>query len=109
MANKRAPNRRTPNRRGQTRPVRGARLETRLTESQKALIERAAAYQGRSVSDFVTSTLSSAAKAVIEEHEIIRLNAEESRRFVELLLNPPKASAALKAAADQWRRTVESR
>lgn len=89
--------------------VRSARLEARITASQKAMIERAAAYQGRSVSDFVTSTLSSAAKAVIEEHEIIRLNAEESRRFAELLLTPPEPNAALKAAARQWRRTVESR
>lgn len=102
-------NKRRPTRSNKSRSARVARLETRLTESQKALIERAAAYQGRSVSDFVTSTLSFAAKAVVEEHEIIRLNPEESRRFVELLLNPPKPNTALKSAAKQWRRTVDSR
>jgi uncharacterized protein (DUF1778 family) len=88
---------------------RSARLEARVTKDQKTLIERAAAYQGRSVSDFVVGALADAAKTVVEEHELIRLNPAESRRFVELLLNPPEPNAALKAAARKWRRTVTSR
>ena len=88
--------------------ARTARLETRVTAGQKALIERAAAYQGRSVSDFVVSTLASAAQAVIQDHEVVRIDSEESRAFVELLLNPPEPNTALQAAARKWRRTVVS-
>lgn len=106
MATKRVKARRGPKPR--TRQTRVARLETRMTKTQKALIERAAAYEGRSVSDFVVSTLAAAAKTVVQEHEVIRLNPEESRRFVELLLNPPEPNAALREAARTHRRIVVS-
>jgi len=88
---------------------RSARLEARITQSQKTLIERAAAYEGRTVSDFVVSKLASAAEAVIQEHEIIRLNRAQSRAFVEALLNPPAPNAALRKAARRHQRVVESR
>jgi uncharacterized protein (DUF1778 family) len=88
---------------------RRARLEARITEAQKALIERAAAYEGRTVSDFVVSTLASAAETVINDHEIIRLNAAQSLAFVKALLNPPAPNAALRRAARKYLRTVESR
>jgi uncharacterized protein (DUF1778 family) len=91
------------------KPSRVARLETRITKSQKALIERAAAYEGRTVTDFVVSTLYSAAKTVIEEHEVIRLNPEQSLAFVKKLLNPPPPNAALRRAARLHRQTVVSR
>jgi uncharacterized protein (DUF1778 family) len=73
------------------------------------LIERAAAYAGRTLTDFVVSTLASAAQAVVQEHEVIRLNPKESRAFVENLLNPPAPNAALRKAARIYRRTVDSR
>jgi uncharacterized protein (DUF1778 family) len=85
-----------------------ARLEARITAEQKALVERAAAYQGRSVSDFVVTTVQEAAKAVIQEHEVLRLNASQSRAFVESLLNPPEPTAALQQAAEEYRQDVVS-
>src|SRR5207244_2468878 len=88
---------------------RSARLETRISEAQKALIERAAAYQGRTLTDFVVDTLASAAEAVVHEHEVIRLNKAQSRVFVELLLNPPAPNAVLQKAARRHRRSVASR
>jgi uncharacterized protein (DUF1778 family) len=87
---------------------RSARLEARITQSQKALIERAAAYEGRTVSDFVVSKLASAAEAVIQGHEIIRLNEAQSRTFVESLLNPPAPNATLRKAARRHKRLVDS-
>lgn len=87
---------------------RGARLEVRITTAQKTLIERAAAYQGRTVTDFVVSAIVSAAEAVIHEHEVIRLNAVESRQFVEALLHPPAPNAALRRAVRKYRKMVAS-
>jgi uncharacterized protein (DUF1778 family) len=89
--------------------TKNARLEARITPEQKELIERAAAYQGRTVSDFVVDTVQDAAKAVIHEHEVLRLNGSQSRAFVELLLDPPEPNEALERAAKQWREDVISR
>lgn len=86
-----------------------ARLEARVTAEQKELIERAAAYEGRSVSDFVVATLQQAAKNVVQEHELLRLNGAQSRAIVEALLNPPEPNEDLQQAADEYRHDVTSR
>ena len=86
-----------------------ARLEARITREQKELLERAAAYRGRTLSDFVVSTVQEAAKAVVQEHDLLRLNRSQSRSFVEALLNPPEPNAALQRAADVYRQDVVSR
>ena len=86
-----------------------ARLEARITLEQKDLVERAAAYQGRTVSDFVVNTVQDAAKAVIQEHEVLRLSGSQSRAFVETLLSPPEPNEALEQAAEQYREDVISR
>jgi uncharacterized protein (DUF1778 family) len=84
-------------------------LEARITADHKALIERAAAYEPRTLSDFVVGTVQDAAKSVIREHEIFRLNPSQSRAFVELLLNPPEPNEALQRAAEEYHRRVVSR
>ena len=93
---------------GQPSAAKNARLEARITAEQKELIERAAAYEGRSVSDFVVATVQQAAKAVVQEHELLRLNEAQSRALVETLLSPPEPNEALQEAADQYRENVKS-
>lgn len=85
-----------------------ARLEARLTVEQKALIERAAAYEGRTVSEFVVQSAQQAAKTVIQEHEVIQLSRSQTDAFVELLLHPPKPNKALRKALRDYRRNVVS-
>src|SRR5260221_2992192 len=63
--------------------VRAERLEARITRVQKALFQRAAELQGRSLTDFVISSTHAAAVRTIEEMQIIRLSAEDSRIFAE--------------------------
>ena len=89
--------------------AKNARLEARITAEQKELIERAAGYLGRSVSDFVVATVQEAARAVIQEHELLRLNESQSREFIETLLNPPEPNESLQQAADEYRQDVFSR
>ena len=91
------------------RATRSARLEARITADQKALIERAAAYEGRSVSDFVVQSVQEAAKTVVRDHEMLRLNRRQSEAFVKILLDPPEPNAALREAAEQYRRDVGRR
>jgi uncharacterized protein (DUF1778 family) len=79
---------------------RTARLEARIAPEALALVKRAAELEGRSVSDFVVAAAQEAAHRAIEEAGIIRLSAEDQRRFVELLLNPPEPAPALRRAKE---------
>jgi uncharacterized protein (DUF1778 family) len=88
------------------RTARTARLEARITAEQKALIERAAAYEGRSVSDFVVQSVQAAAKSVVGDYETLRLNRRQSEAFVKVLLDPPEPNQALREAAKKYRREV---
>lgn len=92
-----------------TDEIKMARIETRISAEKKELIERAAAYQGRSVSEFVVANAEQAARAVIEEHEQIKLSQAQSRALVELLLKPAKPNKQLRDAAARHRKEVTSR
>lgn len=66
------------------------RIAARVTDEQYALFQRVAALQGRSLTDFVVSTLQEKAMQTVESLEIIRLNAAESRKLAEALLGPAR-------------------
>jgi uncharacterized protein (DUF1778 family) len=83
--------------------ARGARLEARISNEQKALFQQAAMLSTRTLSEFVVASAQEAATRIIEAHETIRLEREDQIRFVEALLNPPKPSARLQQAALQYR------
>jgi uncharacterized protein (DUF1778 family) len=85
-----------------TTKVRDERLEARVSRDQKALFQRAAELQGRTLTDFVIASVHDAAVRVIEEAEMIRLNAADGRAFAEALLNPREPNARLKAAAQRY-------
>lgn len=74
-----------------------ARVEFRVPQRQKELIEDAAQLQGVSVSDFLAAIASREALKVIQDHSAILLTREQSARFVEALLSPPEPTAALRA------------
>jgi len=85
------------------------RLEARISQRQKSLIEKAAAYEGRSVSEFVIQSAQLAAEEVVRRHEVWELDAEQSRAFVAALLKPRKPNKRLTDAARDHRRTVKAR
>lgn len=86
-----------------------ARLQARVSPEQKELIERAAAYTGRTVSDFVVSTLEQAAMKIVDQYKRVPLNQTQSRTLVKLLLSPQKPNRKLKLAVKEYRQRVESR
>jgi uncharacterized protein (DUF1778 family) len=75
------------------------RIEARIAPKALELIKRAAAARGSSLSDFVVAAARDAAARELDEQNIIRLSAQQQRKFVALLLNPPKPNKALKRAA----------
>lgn len=86
--------------------TRSARLETRVTADQKQLIERAAAIQGRSVTDFVLSSVQDAARRAIEEHQRLDLSVRDSEAFVEALLRPKPVNARLRDTVRRYRQAT---
>ena len=88
-------------------PIRDQRLEARVTQDQKRLIERAAQLRGTSVTDFVVAQIQEAAAATIRDFETLQLRDEARELFVHTLLNPPEPNAVAKAAMAQHRRRVK--
>ena len=82
------------------------RLEARVTRVQKELFQRAADIQGRTLTDFVISSVAEAAKQVIQEYEIMILSVQDREVFVEALLNPPEPSDKLRAAASRYKQNM---
>lgn len=74
------------------------RIEARLTAEQKDMLSYAAAITGRSLTDFVLESAQASALRAIEERNLIRLTAENQRRFAEAILKPVEPNDALKAA-----------
>jgi len=85
------------------------RLEARLTPEQKALLQQAAALEGTSLTDFVMRSAQRAAEQVIRDHVVLTLAASESQSFVAALLDPPAPNAALRAAAEHYKRVTARR
>ena len=79
-----------------TTKARDERLEARVSRDQKALFQRAAELQGRTLTDFMIASVHDAAVRVIEEtRETIRLSAADSRAFAEAL---PSSAGAERSA-----------
>lgn len=84
------------------------RLEARITAEQKALLQRAADLEGRSVTSFVVEHLMEAAEETVRKHERIGLSPEETMRFVAALLDPSEPAPALREAARRYRAFVDA-
>lgn len=86
--------------------IRAARLEARITADQKAVLVRAAALAGRTLSEFVVASAQEAAAKVIQEHETIHLSRADQIAFVSALLDPPAPDERLRQAAANYRRQM---
>jgi uncharacterized protein (DUF1778 family) len=82
------------------------RLEARISKEQKELFQRAADIQGRTLTDFVISSLQEAAKRAIQEHEMMILSVRDREVFVEALLNPPNPGDKLRTAAQRYKQKI---
>lgn len=76
--------------------ARTSRLELRIAEDEKEIIDRAAALSGSNTTDFVRSTMLAASKEAIRTAEVIELTSKGSRAFVEALVDPPEPNERLR-------------
>src|SRR5258708_37249604 len=89
--------------RSNTGRTRAQRLEARVTAEQKTLIERAAALQGRTVTDFVLTSVQDAARRAIAEHQQLELSVRDSEALVEALRHPRPVNARLRRTVRRYR------
>ena len=80
------------------RRIRGARLGFRVDAQTKKLVERAAALERRSLTDFCLTVLTQATQATITRHESLVLSERDREVFFDALLHSPKPNARLRRA-----------
>ncbi|EED1574606.1 DUF1778 domain-containing protein [Escherichia coli] len=79
--------------------VKKQRIDLRLTDDDKSMIEEAAAISNQSVSQFMLNSASQRAAEVIEQHRRVILNEESWTQVMDALSNPPSPGEKLKRAA----------
>jgi len=81
------------------------RINIRLKHHAKLILERAASFEGQSVSKFVLNSALSRAEKTIQEHELMLLNSNDSEAFFNALVAPvpfnSKLASALKEHEDR--------
>jgi uncharacterized protein (DUF1778 family) len=93
----------------QRRSRKRSRLEVRLTDAQKRLLQSAADVRDETLTEFVMRVSETAARKELEESGIIVLTRQQQEKFVNALLNPPKPNARLERAAERYRRMTGHR
>jgi uncharacterized protein (DUF1778 family) len=88
--------------------IKNARLEARVTISQKQLMQRAAYLRGQNLTEFIVVVLSEAATQTIQDSESIELTERDRQAFAAALLNTSPLSDRAKADA-QWYQEIMSK
>jgi uncharacterized protein (DUF1778 family) len=88
------------------RRARGSRLGFRVDAQTKKLVEKAAALERRSLTDFCLTALTEATQAAIRRHDTIVLSERDRKAFFDALVHPPKPNARLKRALRMARKTI---
>ncbi len=87
---------------------RGARLGFRVDAKTKKLVERAAALERRSLTDFCLTALTEATHATITRHGTLTLGEDDRQAFFDALVRPPRLNARLRRALRAAERRVIS-
>jgi uncharacterized protein (DUF1778 family) len=75
------------------------RIDLRLNDDDKSMIEEAAAMSNQTITQFMVSTASERAAEVIEQHRRLVLNEESWNLVMDAISNPPAPNDRLKRAA----------
>jgi uncharacterized protein (DUF1778 family) len=83
-----------------------ARIEARISPELKAMFQTAADIENITLSEFLTKSARQAAQDIISNHNVLKLNAEDSRVFADAILNPKEPNEALKQAAAWYKQEL---
>ncbi len=76
--------------------TKNARIDLRVSHAQKALLEMAAASQGKKLSDFVISSSTEAAESTLADQSKFFLPEEQMKKFLDSLEEEPTEIQGLK-------------
>ncbi|MCW5732105.1 MAG: DUF1778 domain-containing protein [Alphaproteobacteria bacterium] len=82
------------------------RLQVRLDARSKSVLQRAASYRHKTVSQFVLATALEEAERVIRENENVTLSGPDWKVFYDALTSPPAPNAALRRAFARYKKTA---
>ncbi|MFN4310317.1 MAG: DUF1778 domain-containing protein [Ferrovibrio sp.] len=82
------------------------RLQVRLDAESKSVLQRAASYRHKTVSQFVLATAMEEAEKVIRENEVVTLSGPDWKVFYDALTNPPTPNAALRKAFAKYKKAT---
>lgn len=82
------------------------RINLRVKSSAKKLIVRAAGFEGKTVSHFILTSALKCAEKTVQEHQMMTLNAKESKTFFDALAAPVRFNRKLTAALEEYDKRV---
>lgn len=85
------------------------RINLRLQRSAKSLIELAAGFEGKTVSHFILISALERAEKTVQKHDMMTLNAKNSRAFFDALAAPVQFNRNLTAALEEHEKHVDSK
>ncbi len=85
------------------------RINLRLQQSAKHLLERAAGFEGKSVSNFILSSALAQAKKTVCDHGEMELDAQASAKFMNALSKPVAFNDELLSALSEHGERVHSK
>lgn len=84
------------------------RINLRLKHSAKMALERAASFEGKTVSNFILTSALAHAEKTIHAHEAMSLNSQDAKAFFHALDKPVSFNKKLAAAFEEHDRRVTS-
>jgi len=85
------------------------RINIRLKQDAKQMLERAASFEGKTVSKFILSSALNYAEKTIKKHEVMNLNSSDSETFFTALATPIQFNKKLISAFAQHDQDVISK
>ena len=77
-----------------------------VIKQQKAMLQKAADLEGRTLTDFVIASVQSEGLVSFDDSQSLKLSMGDAEAFVDALINPPKPNDALKAAAIRYKQGI---
>lgn len=86
----------------QNSSAKDSRIDLRVTQEQKELLEKAASLRGISLSAYTLLYLLPAAKQEIDTYERLVLSNRDRDLFMSMIENPPELKGKLKTAIEKY-------
>jgi uncharacterized protein (DUF1778 family) len=85
------------------------RINLRVKSSAKDIIMLAAGFEGKTVSHFILTSALKCAEKTVREHQMMTLNANDSKAFLKAISAPVRFNSKLTAAFDEYEKRVTTK